>query len=415
MARACSPLPASGEGAGVRGGVRSLKTWSALSGEHTLLRALSFLYYGSMGAWVPYLNVYLQQIGLSGLQIGVLTGLRPAATLVSQPLWGVVADLQGRRRTLLLTLALAALSLPGFAWGRSFWFLFVWSILYTSLSSPIGSLVDSLVLDYLERKQHSSYGLFRMWGAIGWAVLTLTVGRALEGRDLRLVFAFGALLMGAGLLLALRTPRGLGGAGSLGATWKDAVPLLRNRRLVVFLVLITFLQVGASPAFSFYSIYMNELGASRQLIGLAFAVLGLSELPLYLCAAGIMRRIGPARTLVVSFLLLALRSFLYSSVSQPVWAVVVQLAHGSLALFLVASVEYVNRLVPGAWRATGQSLLWATQFGIGSVLGNSLAGFVYDRVGARALFRLSGWTILAVALVAVFTLRDHRDGFCAEV
>jgi len=31
------------------------------------------------------------------------------------------------------------------------------------------------------------------------------------------------------------------------------------------------------------------------------------------------------------------------------------------------------------------------------------------------MFRLSGFTILAVALVAVFTLRDHRDGFCAEV
>jgi hypothetical protein len=36
-------------------------------------------------------------------------------------------------------------------------------------------------------------------------------------------------------------------------------------------------------------------------------------------------------------------------------------------------------------------------------------------VGARALFRLSGWMILAVALVAVFMLRDHRGGFCAEV
>jgi PPP family 3-phenylpropionic acid transporter len=151
------------------------------------------------------------------------------------------------------------------------------------------------------------------------------------------------------------------------------------------------------------------------LIGLSFAVLGLSELPLYLCAAGLIRRIGPARTLVMAFLLLALRSFLYSSISQPGWAVVVQLAHGSVALFLVAAVEYVNRLVPGAWRATGQSLFWAAQFGIGSVLGNALGGALYDRVGARAMFRLSGFAILAVALVAVFTLRDHRDGSCAGV
>jgi len=399
----------------IEGCVRPFRALPALGGEDALLRALSFLYYGSTAAWIPFLNLYLQQIGLSGLQIGVLTGLRPAATLVSQPMWGVLADLQGRRRTLLLTLALAALSLPGFAWGRDFWFLFVWSILHTSLASPIGALVDSLVLDYLERERRSSYGLFRMWGAVGWAMLALAAGRALEGRDLRLAFALGAALMAMGWLLALRTPRELGGAGPLGASWRDAIPLLSNRRLVVFLVLITFLQVGTSPAFSFFSIYMKELGASRQLIGLSFAVLGLSELPLYLCAAGLIRRIGPARTLVMAFLLLALRSFLYSSISQPGWAVVVQLAHGSVALFLVAAVEYVNRLVPGAWRATGQSLFWAAQFGIGSVLGNALGGALYDRVGARAMFRLSGFAILAVALVAVFTLRDHRDGSCAGV
>jgi PPP family 3-phenylpropionic acid transporter len=387
---------------------KSLRTLSALCGEDTLLRALTFLFYGSVGAWAPYLNVYLQQVGLSGLQIGILTGLRPAAAIFSQPLWGVVADVQGRRRTLLLTMFLATMLLPGFVGGRSFWFLFAWAILYALLSSPIGSLLDSLVLDHLEREQNSSYGLFRMWGAIGWAALTLAAGCALEGRDLRLIFAFGALLMGAGLLVALRTPRALGGAGPVGARWKDAVPLLRNRRLVTFLVLITFLQVGASPAFSFYSIYMNELGASRQLIGLSFAVLGLSELPLYLSAAGIIRRIGPARTLVIAFLLLSVRSFLYSCISQPAWAVVVQLAHGSLALFLVAAVEYTNQLVPSAWRATGQSLLWVAQFGIGSMLGNALGGALYDQVGARAMFRLSGLAILAATAGAAVALRGNH-------
>ena len=34
-----------------------------------------------------------------------------------------------------------------------------------------------------------------MWGAIGWAVLAFVVGRAIAGRDIRLIFVFGAMAM----------------------------------------------------------------------------------------------------------------------------------------------------------------------------------------------------------------------------
>ena len=81
-----------------------LRISSALKDGGVTLRALYFLLYGSSGACFPFFNVYLRQIGLSGLQIGAIASIRPAATLISQPLWGVGADLWGRRRTLLVTI-----------------------------------------------------------------------------------------------------------------------------------------------------------------------------------------------------------------------------------------------------------------------------------------------------------------------
>ena len=388
--------------------IRPSRPASTLRGEGLILRLLYFLYYGSLATWFPFFNVYLQQIGLSGLQIGALAGIRPAVTLVSQPLWEVVADLWDRRRTLLLTALLAAVGLLGFAWSGGFWFLLGWTVLYAFLSNPVGPLVDSLVLDYLERKNDLSYGRLRMWGAIGWAALSYAAGRAIAGRDMRLIFVLGATVMLLGWFLALRTSRQTGGiVGASGNRWRDLGPLLRNRRLLAFLALVTLLQVGASSLFTFFPVYMNELGASRQLIGLAFGVQGLSELPLYLFAAAIMKRVGPARTLIIAFLLMATRSLLYSFISQPALAVAVQLIHGSFSLFLVASVEYVNRLVPSVWRATGQSLFWGAYMGAGAVLGNILSGFLYDRIGVQGMYRWCGFLILAVALVAGLALRGN--------
>jgi PPP family 3-phenylpropionic acid transporter len=386
------------------------KVSMALMDERAVLCLLYFAYYGSAGAWFPFFSVYLQQIGLSGLQIGTLAGIRPAVIVLSQPLWGVVADLWGRRRTLLLTTLLAAFGVLGFSWGKDFWFLSSWSVLYALLSNPVGSLIDSLALDYLERENGLFYGRLRLWGAIGWAVAAYAAGRAIASRDMRLIFVFAAVLMLPGWPLALRTSRQTAGiVGALGSNWRGLGPLLRNRRLLAFLVLVTLLQVGASPIFTFFSVYMNELGASRQLIGLAFGIQGLSELPVYLIAAAIIRHVGLTRTLVLAFLLMAARSLLYSFIAQPALAVASQLLHGSFSLFLVASIEYVNRLVPSAWRATGQSLFGAAHMGAGAILGNMLAGFLYDQMGVQGMYRWSGILILAVALAAGLVLRGNHD------
>jgi PPP family 3-phenylpropionic acid transporter len=369
---------------------------------------LYFLLYGSSGACFPFFNVYLRQIGLSGLQIGAIASIRPAATLISQPLWGMGADLWGRRRTLLVTMLLAAGLLIGFTWSKSFWFLFGWAILYSLLTNPVGSLIDSLVLDHLETRRSLSYGQFRLWGAVGWAALAFAAGRAIAGRDMRLIFAFGALLMLLGWVLALLTTREADGRVSLGHHWRGLAPLLHNRKLLIFLALIVLTQTGTISISTFYSVYLNQIGASSQLIGFAYSLQGLSELPLYLSAAAIIRRLGPTKTLAVAFLVYASRAFFYSFVSSPVLAVTMEVTHGlSFSLFLVASVDYVNRQVPAEWRATGQSLFGAAYMGAGGILGNTWAGFLYDRIGVQGMFRVNGLIIVAVALVVVVALRGR--------
>ena len=125
-------------------------------------------------------------------------------------------------------------------------------------------------------------------------------------------------------------------------------------------------------------------------------------------AAFLFQQIAYGRKLLyqVTFFLFSARVYLYSWISQPALAVAVEVMHGTFSLFLVASVEYINGLVPRAWRATGQSLFWAAYFGAGSILGNSLAGYLHDRVGVQGMFRLNGYILLGVALAGALVLRE---------
>lgn len=378
----------------------------ALRGQGAILRLLYVLFYSSGVSWSSFFPVYLLSVGLSGLQIGTLSGIGPAAMLVSQPLWGLVADLRGRRRTLLLTMGLAALVLPGYAWPGGFWFLLTWGTLHALLASPISPLIDSLVLDHLEERRGSTFGQVRMWGAVGWAAGAMLVGRAIAGRDIRLIFAFGSAFMLAGLILAWRGTREAGGPVSLGKNWRGAGSLWRNRRLMAYLALLVFLQLGTASIWSFYPVYMTQLGASREMLGLAITLRGLSEMPLYLTAAWIIKHFTSGRALVFAFLVFACRALLYSVLRVPALGVAVEATHGlSFSLFLVASVDYVHRLVPREWRATGQALFSAAWFGAGSILGNAWAGWLYDRVGVQAMFGVNGALILVGALVAAVVLK----------
>ncbi|KAK2166338.1 hypothetical protein LSH36_40g20006 [Paralvinella palmiformis] len=66
-----------------------------------------FSFVGAYGCVLPYISIYMKQIGLSPQQIGLISGLRPIVGFCSAPLWGALGD-QFRIRRLLLVLSLAS-------------------------------------------------------------------------------------------------------------------------------------------------------------------------------------------------------------------------------------------------------------------------------------------------------------------
>ncbi len=391
--------------------------YEALTSQKSCLRILYFMYCASLAAWQPLLAVYFNEVGISGLRIGIIMSVAPIMVFLVQPMWGVVADRWGRQRTLLFAMFLASFTILGYVWNGGFWFFLFWTIVVAFATNPIGTLLDSTILDYVKDNPDSSYGRFRIWGAIGWMVAAPIVGAVITGRSIKLIFGISMAVMLLGWLAGfLRSDKSELKGAIEEASWVNLSQVLRDWRLIIFLGIVFFYGVGTAPVWSFYGVYLKDIGASRQLMGLAFGLDAAIELPFYFFSNVFVKRFGSRRVLTFAVLMFAVRLFLYSFISTPVLAVSVELMHGlSFSLFIVSAVEYVNELVPAAWRATGQSLYAAACFGAGTLVGNTFAGYLYDQMPLQRVYRLTGWLLLTVTVVAVLALRNRFKKADSEV
>lgn len=57
-----------------------------------LIASQYFLYFGVLGIFLPYFNLYCYHIGFTGFQIGALSALRSVTLVLFSLAWGVLAD-----------------------------------------------------------------------------------------------------------------------------------------------------------------------------------------------------------------------------------------------------------------------------------------------------------------------------------
>jgi len=68
-----------------------------------IARAFYFIIFASFAFLLPFLSLYYQQeLGLSGSQIGFLTGIAPFISLIGASIWGGIADATKKHKAILL-------------------------------------------------------------------------------------------------------------------------------------------------------------------------------------------------------------------------------------------------------------------------------------------------------------------------
>ena len=315
------------------------------------IRASFVFGFASLASWMPLFNVWLEDTGLSGSEIGFIAAIPWGVMLVVQPAWGVIADKYGKIKclkfaTVLATVFLAFMPFLGFNVATIVTGILVLSIFNT----PILPLLDSVALEHVDQTKNTSYSNIRFWGAPGYGIGAVVTGQLIPFYGVEVAFITSSIFLVLMLISVWGFPSTTS-IGSLDIEFKDLNNLLTRKLLLIFLIVILIVSIGQSAIWFYLTLYMRQLGASPETTGLALGVQALSELPFYFVAAWLLHRF-PARYVVLMAMVgTVIRLFLYSMNSNPELVIFIESMNGiTWTLLWVSSVELVNEMVPVAWR-----------------------------------------------------------------
>lgn len=383
------------------------KSKHGTAGAYLNARAMYFFYFMAIGAFLPFINLYYERLGLSGVQIGVLAALPALASSPAALVWGMLADAfhlhRGLFRVALLLAPLAVLALSQTARPAV---LAAIVLVYAFVSAPIIPLLDSAALEVSAAHQRT-YGDLRVWGTIGWALSAWLIGVLIQRFGIPWLFYGYAGFMGMAFLGSLFQPARL---QALRAPLRRSLQgLFAQRGFLLFLLSLFMLTMSTGGVNYFFTLYLDGIGADEGTIGLAWTLAAASEVPVMHWSGAIMQRIGATGLLIIAFATYAVRWLLYSFITTPALVLPVQLLHGlSFAAFLTGGVIYVGSRAPTGLGTTAQAIFSAVAFGIGPFAGALLAGYLYDTTGMPTLFRIL--SLLAALGLAVFWLSTRSAG-----
>ncbi|MGD7007482.1 MFS transporter [Metabacillus sp. 84] len=361
-----------------------------------------FLVFFGIGALSPLLSVYLRDdIGLSGSQIGMVLSISPVVMILIQPVWGIISDATKKPVTL-LTIALVMTAVMGIVFSAvsSYALIIAAAGILAVFQAALIPLSDSISINYV-KKTKMDYGSIRLWGAVGFAVSVLAVGKLSEMTGLSVIFYTFTFVMGIGAIFAWQLPRE---SNSIKVSFKKGMgELVKAPSYFLFLV-IAFLILGPILANNFYfGIFIDDLGGGLAGIGLAFMLAAGSEAPVMKFANRWIRKFGMKQILLLAAAVSTLRWFLYF-LEPPIGLVyATTIAQGfSTGLFIPAALQYVKDLAPVSAGATAIGLYSAVGNGLGNWFCTFLGGFILEFYSVFAVYFFFGCLSLAAVILLLF-------------
>ncbi|WP_052088149.1 MFS transporter [Paenibacillus wynnii] len=350
-----------------------------------LLRGFNFLYFALLAMFIPFLPVYLGEQGLNPAQIGFIIGTGGFVTLIAQPLWGMISDKTKTIRKVLLVLLLGSAVFGYLLYdSTSYVQLILFAMLLYFFLMPIDPLTESLNFRVAEASG-ISYGSIRTYGALGYGVTALLTGYVMTyygAHSLALLFTGISVIS---FIVSWIMPD----APVTGnpVTLSSLKIFLSNKETLLFLVLVFISSVPARMNDTFLGVYIRELGGSSELVGQAWFLAAGSEIIVFALSFWWLRK--GKELIIISFsgAFYFIRFFLSAWITDPhllVYLQILQLL--TFPVFYSAAIQYLYRIVPEEWRATGQTVLALLFFGVSGILASYAGGALYEAFGGKILY-----------------------------
>ena len=362
-----------------------------------VISAQYFVYFGVMGIFLPYFNLYCYHLGFNGLQIGALSAMRSMALIVFPLLWGALADRYQKRRAIYVGCNLMSVVLWAFYLiTGDFWHMLMITLFYGIFFAPIIPFLEAFSMEVLGHEKNS-YGQVRAWGSISFIIVVVGVGKIIDLYSIQIILML--ILAGSALMAAIsvRVPEVRKHQGNSFRKQADA---FLNRRVMVFLICGFLMLVSHGAYYGFFSIHLEKLGYGSTFIGASWALASTAEIMVMIASKRIFRRFSLVQVLLFSFMTAAVRWLALYHVQSALLILMTQLLHAfSYGTFHMASILYIDLLTPIENKTLGQAVNNAVSYGTGLMIGFLISGYLYERLETAGLFFISSLIAAAGGLL----------------
>lgn len=367
---------------------------------------------------------FVNQVGLSATAVGFALGSASISGILGRILGGSFADskLWGRRRTLLLSAAIAAIASLVLATAHNFSTLVIGNLLIGLGQGLYWPATEAVVADFTPPEQRrEAYALTRLADNLGLGI-GIVFGGALIGttgayRALFVVDAISFVVFFGVIYIAIKEPALP--ADKQGASLQNNwVTALRDRRLLVYVLVNIIFTTYVSQLHSTLPLYFknfvqvgSQKGFAETTISALFAWHLALAIVCQLPIARALKRFSHPQALSLSALLWAVGFSLIwltgvASGSHLAWAI---LALGMFAIALVAytpsASSLITDLAPDSQRGVYfsiNSLCWA----VGYFIGPPLGGWALDQ---PRIIAYSFWLGLAVSIIIPIAILQYLE------
>ena len=375
------------------------------------LAGFYFGYYAAIGALVPYLSLYLHARGLSPAQIGSVVGMLAVTRIFAPYLWGMAADASGRRmRVVRLTLGGALLCFLALTSVSGFAALCLVIFLYGLFANGTMAQFEVVTFAHLAAQSHG-YSRIRVWGSIGFVVLVLGLGPVLEWLGIQTLPYWIAALFAGAWLVALRIPDAMVSTAAAQPT-PSAWSVARQQPVLALLLACLLAQISFGPYYGFYSLYLEQHGYRKDVIGLLWALGVIAEVVVFWLIPRWLPRLSLRWLFVASQLVTVLRWLVTPLVvGSLVASAGVQLLHAiSFGVYHLAAVTLIQRQFPQALQGRGQAIYIGMSYGVGGALGGWGAGQLWSRIDPDLIWVIAAAVAGLAACIAHTGLARDKPG-----
>ncbi|AMV39512.1 MFS transporter [Planctomyces sp. SH-PL62] len=402
-------------------------------GLRVRLSIMMFLQYFVWGIWLPMLAQRLgnNDLKLTGGEIGWIFSVYGFGSVVGPLIMGQLADRYfATERVMAFAHSVGGLLLIAAAYATSFWPIFLLMLAYCNLYMPTMALTNSLAFRSLGEANQQHFPSIRVWGTIGWIAAGLFFTAYLDYNSLAFyqsifdllnlhgpfenflsfwrasivplwqalfalpyvgepsykdclrVSGFFSVVYGVYCLTLPHTPPAPAKETDpidKKSAVLECLELMKFRSFAVLIVVAGLVGIMLAFYFACENFFLESIGIDPKQVGAFMTISQIAEAVVVLFIPWSVSKFGFKKTMMIGMGAWAIR-FGFSALGYPPWLMVGTLMlHGfAFGFFFIVAQMFVDRSASWDIKASAQSLLVFVIYGLGTVAGSAIAGYVLD-------------------------------------